>query len=84
MSSGDWNLVVDSLDAATVMKGATGGYPRPNGGGAFCYGFNSIVAADGAVAFYSNQATFNPFAPAKGGSISGALVRGASAGGAWA
>ena len=78
MASTDWTYLNDGLDIATVDRGATAGIPRPPGGGAFLFGFNSLAAAKGAVALFANQPNFAPMA--KGGSIRGCLQRGPGGG----
>lgn len=74
MASTDWTYLNDGLDIATVDRGVTAGIPRPPGGGAFLFGFNSLTAAKGAVALFANLVNFAPMA--KGGSIRGCLQRG--------
>lgn len=66
-----------------MKRGTTNGVPRPNGGGNFVYGFNSITnngLNPGAVALFPNLANFNPTAALKGGSVRGAIQRGVSSG----
>lgn len=78
MSSSDWTELSDGLDVATVDRGVTTGIARPNGGGNFIFGFNSLTTSEGAVGFFSNQVNFAPMA--KGCSIRGAIQRGPSGG----
>lgn len=78
MASADWSECTDSFDGASVDRAPTTGITPPNGGGAFVFGFNSLVAGTGAVAFYSNATGFAPMT--KGGRISGAVQRGLSGG----
>lgn len=78
MASADWQEATDGLDASTVDRGVTNGIARPNGGGAFVYGFNSLANTPGAVALYATQANFAPMA--KGGRITAAIQRGISGG----
>lgn len=78
MSESDWTVLSSSLGGASVAKGATAGIPRPNGGGSFCYGFNSKALVDGAVGLFVNKTNFAPMT--KGGSIRGALKRSAGGG----
>jgi hypothetical protein len=78
MASTDWTYLNDGLDIATVDRGVTAGIPRPPGGGAFLFGFNSLTAAKGAVALFANLVNFAPMA--KGGSIRGCLQRGPGGG----
>jgi hypothetical protein len=78
MASADWTIMTDSLNISTVDRGVTFGIARPNGGGNFVYGFNSLVVATGAVGLFTNQANFAPMA--KGVSITAAIQRGVSGG----
>lgn len=78
MAQADWTTAINSLDAGSVKRGVTTGEPRPNGGGNFVFGFNSVVTTAGAVALYAAQVGFAPMA--KGMSIRGAIKRGASGG----
>jgi hypothetical protein len=73
VASTDWTEMTDGLDIATVDRGVTTGIARPSGGGNFVFGFNSLVAATGAVAFFTTQVDFAPMA--KGCSIRGAIKR---------
>lgn len=78
MAETDWTFLNDGLDAATVDRGVTTGIARPPGGGSFVFGFKSLSTAQGAVALFTNQLNFAPMA--KGGSVRGAIQRGASGG----
>ncbi len=78
MASGDWTLLTDGLDGATVKRGVSAGIVKPNGGGTFAYGFNSMAVTPGAVGLFANQVNFAPMA--LGGSIRGAINRGISGG----
>lgn len=78
MASTDWTTTTDSLPIEEVDRGVTAGIARPNGGGGFVYGMNSLEVVEGAVALFSNQADFAPMA--SGGSVRGALKRGVSGG----
>lgn len=73
MASTDFTYLNDGLDIATVDRGVTTGIARPNGGGSFVFGFNSLVVATGAVGLFSNQVNFAPMA--SGGSITAAIKR---------
>lgn len=73
MAQADWTELTGNLAAASVVRGVTSGVGKPNGGGNFVYGFNSLSIVDGAVALHNNQVNFAPMA--KGGSIRGALKR---------
>ncbi|MFI5299196.1 MAG: hypothetical protein ACHREM_13955 [Polyangiales bacterium] len=78
MASTDWTYLNDGLDVATVDRGVTAGIARPQGGGAFLFGFNSLAIAKGAVALFANQPNFAPMA--KGGSVRGCVQRGPGGG----
>lgn len=78
MAESDWTFMTNGLSASNVDRGVTNGIARPNGGGSFVYGFNSLTNTPGAVALYANQVNFAPMA--KGGSIRGAIKRGSSGG----
>jgi hypothetical protein len=78
MAESDWTIATDGLAQATLDRGVTNGVARPNGGGNFLYGFNSLAVATGATALFANQANFAP--SAKGGSVRAAIKRGISGG----
>lgn len=78
MSSSDWTFLTDSLSAGSVDRGITAGIARPNGGGDYIYGFNSLDVSEGAVGLFVNLAGFAP--AASGLTVRGAIQRGASAG----
>lgn len=80
MGSADWTELTDGLNSASVDRGVTSGIARPNGGGSFVFGYNSLVTNEGAVGFYANQVNFAPTAANKGGRVTGAIKRGISAG----
>jgi hypothetical protein len=80
MGESNWTFLSDGLDAASVDRGVTTGIARPNGGGNFVFGFNSLITAPGAVGLFTNQANFSPTAVNKGGSVRGAIQRGVSGG----
>ncbi len=80
MGETNWTELTDGLAIGSVDRGVTAGIARPNGGGNFVFGFNSIVVASGAVGYFTNQANFAPTAANKGGSIRGAIQRGVSGG----
>lgn len=79
MGSANWTELTGNIVLASLDRGVTTGIARPNGGGSFVYGFNSLDVSVGAAALYTNQANFNPTPANKGGSIRGAIKRGASA-----
>lgn len=73
MAESEWSYFANGLDAATVARGVTYGITRPNGGGNFCFAFNSKAATPGAVGLYTNLVNFSPMA--KGGIVRGAIKR---------
>ena len=80
MGSANWTALSDDLPLASVDRGVTTGIARPNGGGSFVFGFNSLVTSQGAAGYFTNQVDFAPTLANKGGRISGAVQRGISAG----
>lgn len=78
MAQNDWTVLTGGLGSASVAKGVTAGVDKPNGGGSFVYGFNSLAIVDGAVGLHNNQVNFAPMA--KGGSVRGAIKRAPSGG----
>lgn len=77
MAEANWTVLGSSLAIGNVRRGVTAGATKPNGGGTYVYGFNSVAAVTGTVGLYTNQANFIP--TAKGGSIRAAIRRGPSA-----
>jgi hypothetical protein len=80
MGEADFTELDDDLDAASLARGVTTGEARPNGGGSFCFGFNSKVITEGAAGYFTNQSNFAPTPANKGGKVTGAIKRGTSAG----
>lgn len=78
MASADWTDLDDSLSSGSIVRGVTGGFAPPSGGGSFIYGFNSLDTAPGAAGLFCNLVDFSP--AAKGGQITGALKRAPSGG----
>jgi hypothetical protein len=78
MASSDWTVLTDSQGLSDIDRGPTAGIARPNGGGDFVYGFNSISLTPGAVALHANQTGFAPMS--SGASVRGAIQRGLSSG----
>lgn len=74
----DWTVLTDSLSVASLDRGATAGIERPNGGGNFVYGFNSLEVISGAAGLFTNGVGFAPMA--SGGTVRGAIQRGPSGG----
>jgi hypothetical protein len=80
MSSTDWTELTNSAASSIISRGVTSGIARPNGGGSFLYGFNSLLVEPGTVGLFANQTSFAPTPANKGGSVSGAIKRGVSGG----
>jgi hypothetical protein len=82
MGSADWTLLTGILSSGDVARGVTSGPTKPNGGGTFLYGFNSLTNTPGGVGLYATpqapNTNFNPLT--KGGDIRGALSRGTGGG----
>lgn len=82
MSYADWAFLTGVLSASDVARGVTSGPTKPNGGGTFLYGFNSLTNTPGGVALYATpqppNTNFNPLV--KGGDIRAALSRGVGGG----
>lgn len=78
MGAADWTEFANSLNVAVLDRGATGGITPPNGGGSYCYGFNSLQIVSGAAALFTDLVNFTPHA--KGCRLSGAVQRIASGG----
>lgn len=78
MASADWTELTGNLGTTSIDRGVTSGIARPNGGGSFLYGFNSLDTTEGIAGSFCNLVNFAPMA--KGGSIRGALQRGVSGG----
>jgi len=73
MGAADWTFFTNSLDQSVLDRGATAGITPPNGGGSYCYGFNSLEIVSGAVALFTDLVNFVPHA--KGCKITGAVQR---------
>ena len=80
MGETNWTFMTDGLDQASLDRGVTTGFARPNGGGSFVFGFNSLVVAEGAAALFANQSGFAPTPANKGGRVTGAIKRAVSGG----
>jgi hypothetical protein len=78
MAQADWTVLGGSLSSSVVDNGVTLGPVKPNGGGVYVYGFNSLEIVSGVIALSNVQLNFAPMA--KGGRISGALKRAVSGG----
>lgn len=73
MAESDFTELANSLSTGQLDRGVTAGIDRPNGGGSFVYGFNSLAVVDGAAGLFTNQVNFAPMT--KGGRIIGAIKR---------
>lgn len=80
MASSDWSELTNGLGSGVVRRAVTAGTSKPNGGGTFVYGANSLGNTAGAWGLYTNQANFSPTPSDKGGSIRAAIRRGPSIG----
>ncbi len=78
MAESNFSLLGTSLGIGTVDRGVTAGIAKPNGGGSFVWGANSLAVTPGAVGLFANQAGFAP--TTSGGTVRGAIQRGVSAG----
>jgi hypothetical protein len=78
MAQSNWVEALGSAPQASIRWAVSAAYPKPNGGGTFAYGFNSVDNITGVVALFMTQNQFCP--TAKGGDISAALERGLSGG----
>lgn len=77
MSSADWSALTGILGSSDAARGVTSGPTKPNGGGTFVYGINTLTNTPGGVALYATpqapNTNFNPLT--KGGDISLAMKR---------
>jgi hypothetical protein len=78
MAQADLTELTNSVAIASIDRGVTTGTDKPNGGGSFVYGFNSLTVVEGSVGLFANQVNFAPMA--KGGTVSAAIKRAASGG----
>ena len=78
MAQSDLTELTNSLAIASLDRGVTTGTDKPNGGGSFIFGFNSLAVVNGSVGFFANQVNFAPMA--KGGTVSAAIKRETSGG----
>lgn len=84
MSESNWSFLTGGLAAASVSRGVTSAFVKPNGGGTFTFGFSSRDSSDGVVGLHLNTATFAPLVndagDPSGGSVRAAIKRGVSGG----
>jgi len=73
MGQANWTELASSLSQSVVKRGVTAGVVKPNGGGNFVFGFNSLAVTEGVVGFTNNQVNYAPMT--KGGSIRAAIKR---------
>lgn len=78
MAQADWTEFSNNLSTGVIARGVTSGIARPNGGGSFLYGFNSLSVTPGSAALFCAVSGFAPMS--KGGSIRGAVQRGVGGG----
>lgn len=78
MAESDFAVLTSSLSPASVARGVTAGVTKPNGGGSFVYGFNSLEIVDGASALACSLTNFYP--TSSGGSVRAAMMRAAGGG----
>lgn len=78
MAQGNWAFLDGGLSPDQIDNGITAGSDKPNNGGNFVYGFNSLQNVDGVVALHTAQVNFAPLI--EGGSIRAAIKRGLSGG----
>jgi hypothetical protein len=79
MAQADWTQLSLGLTSGALKQGVTNGaVARPNGGGNFVYGFNSVAVTPGSAGLFVNLTNFAPMA--KGCSIRGCIQRGVSGG----
>lgn len=80
MAESDWLYWDDMSDLASVRHGVSAGFPKPNGGGNFCYALAALVSEATCAGRRVDLPDFNPIALGKGASVRGALYRDAAAG----
>lgn len=78
MAESDFTVLTNSLSISSIDRAVTAGISKPNGGGSFVYGFNSVDVTEGAAGLFYNPVNFAPLA--KGGSIRVAMKRGVGSG----
>lgn len=78
MAELDWTNATGSATTSAIAWAVSAGYPKPNGGGTFAHGFNSLDVAPHALVKLCACTGFAP--TAKAGSISAAMMRGLSSG----
>jgi hypothetical protein len=78
VAEADWTELASSLGTGDLLRGVTGGFTPPDGGGSFVYAWNTITSVDGAHGLYVNLTNFSPMT--SGGSIRGCLKRAPSGG----
>jgi len=78
MGQSDWAELASSLNIASLKRGVTSGIARPNGGGQYVYGFNSLDGTvTGAAGLYVNLSGFVPTGSGLAVPDGGTSVRGA-------
>ncbi len=77
MAEANWTFMTGSVGTGVTRRGVTSGTVKPNGGGTYVFGFNTVSATAGSVALYTSQGAFVP--NGSGGVITAAICRGPSA-----
>lgn len=78
MSAAEWSICTSGIPDGSLKSGVTGGTFQPNGGGSFCFAFNSLDTTVGGRAYALTSAGFGNLV--KGVSIRGCVRRGLGAG----
>jgi hypothetical protein len=79
MGASDWTELSDgeALTSSDVKRGVTSAIARPNGGGNFVFGFNSVNNVVGVAGLFANQAGFATMA--YGAVVTACMMRGTGA-----
>lgn len=78
MAQSNWTECSGVLSSGDLARGTTAGTTKPNGGGTYVWGANSLTVTTGTYARFTNQTNFAPIA--KGADVSTALCRAPSGG----
>lgn len=81
MAATDWSELSNSAATSIIARGVTSAVARPNGGGSYLYGFNSLLVDPGAAGLFCNHTNFAPTPANKGAMVCAAVQRGVSGGG---
>jgi hypothetical protein len=74
MAQSNFTVLDNSLSISSIARGPIVGVDKPNGGGNFVHGFNSLTAVNGSSGLYVNNINFSPIT--SGGQITAAISRG--------